>query len=774
MKKSIRNLTVLLLVITAVFCTVFGLAACKSNKVERLKVVNAKTTFVTGDEFDLGSYKVYAVYTNGDEIDVTADTVIKKENGFDMSVEGDYQLTFSYAGKKEVVIIYVNSVEPLLIGLAVNTDAVKTTYELGDEISYDGLKVISTYQNAQGVNYDLETEVLKEFTIKVTDSSGAVMTDDYFSMLGTFTVAVSKGNAEASYNVYVEGVNISTVQGAIAAGRAFSSKVKSGTQEWSGAFKNGTLHVNASYVYEFGDKYAHIEVDNVGSTEEFFYGVDDEGVFAVRFENNKPAPLGQTNSAMINGAPVFLWYSGRTEYGIEAALVHLYNEARKCTNKDLAEDIVDSTRSYYFSFSGLVGGSGSPDYYETSVSFSLDESYCVKEFDITQKYYENNSAWAEGIPTFITDENGYTTPNGAPSYTTVVHTEQFVGERTAVNPYSRDSLNISDYKIIMGEKELNDGDVIKCNVTDGTLELLLTDIQPEISSFLSDPLFIKYDNGYNNFQHAASGIFNYDLFDLQFKSVYDSATHTTTNRIQIKLLNGGKFTIVLKTEKTLKTLVFDVTGLPPTAMTQKIYSGNTEMFNDTDKKTLSLTGEAIFYGAVDKYKNSAQTATVVSDNAQFAKIDKIVQNGVECFKFTATQNGVYIVETVSAVAPNVKCTFIFTVSDMPDFASILTGTYKTDPVNDSDRSVYTVTFTPESATDDNVSGSVTITRTPTVGNGKAETQTLSYSVDFDNIKIILTHVSGDRIGVDLVFNDEGELMLEDSYSKTYKLNAVNN
>lgn len=774
MKKTIRNLSVILVILAAFVFNAFAFTACSGNKVERLKVENAKTTFVTGDEFDLGSYKVYAVYTNGEEIDVTAEASIKKENGFDMNVEGSYQITFSYGGKKEVVEIYVNSVEPILIRLAINTDAVKTTYELGEEISFDGLKVISTYQNAQGKNYELETDVLKEFTLKITDPAGAVVNDDYFSMLGAYTVSVSKSGVEASFTVNVEGVNISTVQGAIAAGRAFKSEVKNGDQTWSGKSKVGSTHINASYDYEFGNKYANIKADNhSGLKEEFFYGVDDLGAFAVRYENGDPAVLGQVNSEMINGAPVFLWYNRRTEYGVEAALAHLYNEARKCTNKDLDEGLDEITRSYWFSFSGLVAGTSAPDYYETDVLFELDDNYIVKKFEVTQNFYENNSAWAEGIPTFITDENGITRPNGEPTYVTTYSSNQFAGERTAENPYTRDSLNISDYIITKDGEEIKDGDVIKCDVTDGYIELVLSDIQPVIAGFVSDPLKIKYDNGYNNFQDGLSGIFNYDLFNLQFSSVYNSNTKKTTSKIKITLKNGGKFKIVLKTEKTLKTLMFDVTGLPPATMSAKIYNANTQMFYDNNKKTISMTGAVVFYGAVDKYKNGAQTATVVSDNAEFAKIEKTEINGEECFKFTATQNGVYTVETVSDVAPAVKCVFTFTVSDMPDFESVLTGTYKTEPVNDTDLSVYTVVFTQESA-GDSVSGSVTITRTPTAGSGSAQTETLSFTVDFDNIRVKLTHVSGTAIGADLVFSDDGELMLEDRYGKAYKLNVFNN
>lgn len=55
---------------------------------------------------------------------------------------------------------------------------------------------------------------------------------------------------------------------------------------------------------------------------------------------------------------------------------------------------------------------------------------------------------------------------------------------------------------------------------------------------------------------------------------------------------------------------------------------------------------------------------------------------------------------------------------------------------------------------------------------QAKTQTLNFSVDTDGVSIVLTHVSGENLGIDLTVDDAGRFLLEDRYGRTFPLMRV--
>lgn len=71
-----------------------------------------------------------------------------------------------------------------------------------------------------------------------------------------------------------------------------------------------------------------------------------------------------------------------------------------------------------------------------------------------------------------------------------------------------------------------------------------------------------------------------------------------------------------------------------------------------------------------------------------------------------------------------------------------------------------------------------ITKTPTTEAGEpipdqAKTQTLTYSINPDDIPIVLTLVSGNNIGISLSLDEQNRLVLEDRYSISYVLKRAN-
>ena len=763
MKNKLRTVLIILLSVTAIVFASLGLAACNTdtNKLERIRIVTPITEFRVGDEFEFGEdFAVYAVYSDGTEKDVTAEVTYKTEAGFDMNVAGDYQITVSWGGKKEIYTIYVNAFDNILRKIELNTTAVKKEYDLGDKVDLTGLEVTSTYENAQGASVITKTTNLRNFTVTIVGEDGSVVTD-IFNGLGEFTVTLSVGNVKSSFKVNVSKVNISTVQGAISAGTAFSGKVVSGTHVISTAQPYAEVpdeHISYKFTYEYGINYTYIcETENYGK-EEYHMSMEKNGFFCVKLVNGKMEAAPSVNEEMINGSPYHMWYHRSFGYGIENALAVLYRAAQECTNNDLEERVDEQNKKFSFKFSGLVFISNASDYYETEVSFELADDYSVKHAEYVQKYWEKSNL----SNTFVTDESGHTSPITNYNELDREVVDQVTGTRTATNPYSAKDYTIESYDLSYEGRVLGDDGVVDCNTGD-SFAITISNIKPSGANFSQDSLFFNYEGNLYGFVDSLNFI------DFEGFTAYRSG-----NSLLITIRNGGVWKLLLKTSQTYKTVTFNVTGKAPTSMTAQIYNSITGKFAAATQKAIGLGGAVYFKGAVNQYANDAQTATVTSPNASSATIEETTQNGVKCFKFSATEGGTYTVTVVSDVAESVKCTFTFTVSEMPDYDSILTGTYT---VTDLEGFVYKVEFTP-SGKGDTANGTVVITKTPTTESGEliedqAQTQTLSYSVDAGTLKIVLTHISGVQLGVDFLLNEQNKLVIEDQYGKTYELTKVN-
>lgn len=762
--KKIRYIFPILFA-AALLLAAFALAACgdKSDIVE-LRVENPKISFMCGDAFTAGDdFKVYAEYRDGRTEEVT-DYTIRQEHGMDMSVAGDYQITVSFGGKRVIYTVYVNDSPDVLRKIELDTARVKKQYRLGDELALDGLALDLTYENAQKVTFPVRTTSLADFDVSVVGEDGTVI-KNVFTALGKFTVTVSRGNVKASFDLTVDSVNISTVQSALTVGGYFARDIVSGNMLVKGArmlvpegstLKPGEPYTSEIYEYTFGKNYTLIkEVSNTPAAE-YHCGTDDEGFFVTYAENGVIKNSNRNNPSMMSGAPVLLWYSNSTEYGAENALNNLYGHALRCSNKDLKETVDESAKTFAFSFSGLEQREGSSDYYETSVEFKLGDGYEISEVSITQDYYENNSTLAgqDGYkPTFVTDASGKTSPNGDYSYRTIISITQTTGERTAENKYSRNMFTVTSYKLVYDGKTLQDNAVLDC--TAGNIyRLKITDVLPETAQLSIDAVLFDYEGNHGRVESFVSN----EHFVLMHSG----------DEITVSTKHGGSWIIYIMTEKTKKTIVINVEGDAPEAdMLPKLLNNDSGKFYDGSDKTVVVGDAVYFYGAVEQYANSAQTATVTSDNAADASIVAAKADGIDCWKFTADKAGTYQVTVVSDVAERVRCIFNFTVTEI-DIASLLSGTYK---VQDRVGDIYTVTFA--SFDKDSGTGTVSVTRTPTDEDNvpiedRAVSQTFSFTAEGTSIAV--PHNTGtDKIWVEFAVDENNDLVLIDQRGARYVL-----
>lgn len=767
MNKKIRSILIVVLSVITIVLASIGLAACDNVTLKGLRIDNPRTEFKIGDEFELGeNFAVYALYTDGSEKDVTEEVTCKPEAALDMNKAGNYQITVSWGGKKEIYTIYVNEFDNILRKIELNSETVKKVYELGESVDLTGLEVICTYENAQGNPVITKTTSLKTFVITIESDNGDTVTD-VFDKLGDFTVTVSVGAIKDSFTVKVSGVNISTIQGAIAAGNAFKGNVLSGThitKNRNPRDANPKDNVSFNYSYEFGINYTYI-VETAETNSEFHYSMEDSQVFCVQKTlDGEFVPNPNINSAMMDGTPFDLWYHRARSYGVESVLGDLYKAAKECTNKDLVEKVDEAKREYSFSFSGLVFNSNSSDYYETTVSFTLGDDYIIKHAEYVQKYWEYSVLDSQ----FTTTPAGYTTPHNKDWYneSEIVTVDQVSGERVKENPYSRDKMEIKSYDLVYNGTSLGDNGTINYTMGQTANNLFTVDISnimPTTASFAQDPMYFNYPGNFDSEVDSSTFLYTEGYFAFRAE-----------NQITIQALNGGVWTLILRTSKTYKTITLNVTGIAPTSMTAQLFNTTTNKFYEGNQKAVGTGGAVYFKGLVNKYANEAQVARITSSNSANATVEETTINGVKCFKFSATKAGTYSVTVSSAVASTVTCTFTFTVSELPDYDSILTGTYT---VTDYEGNIYKLVFT-LSGTGDTTNGTVVITRTPTTEDDEpipdqAKTQTLTYSINPDDLSIALSPVSGTNLGILLSVNEHNQLVLEDQYGVKYVLTRAN-
>lgn len=768
MKNRLSKTLSFLLAAALVGVLTVGLVACNKTELTGISVENPRTEFNEGDEFTVGdAFKVIAHYGDGSTADVTADVQIRHEAGFDMNVAGDYMVTVSYGNKKEVYTVRVGSCEKILKKIEIDSSSVKKNYCVGDEISYGGIKINCTYENAQGDLEVLSHTGLSGFTVTVDGPSQ--LSDGVFMALGEYTVTVSKNGLRASYKVLADGVNIASVQGAIFTGSAFKGNVVSGSSSIREGLYDKTLNEAFAFNYEYGNNYTHIDQSlPIEDRAHYYMSMDEKGLFCAKFIDGELSYDRNVQTSMMNGAPFHLWYFRNQAYGVEDLLIELYKNAKSCTNGDLKETADVTKREYSFTFSGTKFINGGADYYETEVSFSLAEDYSVKSVQAVQDYWENNSALAgraDYVPSFVTNsQTGITSPNTNYTYRIVSTATQTSGERTKTNPYSRDMYTFSSFDLVFDGQKLDDGDTIDCNVSDVQIEIAISNINPTTASFEQDPMYFSCDEGFEGEKDSSTLLTVTNGF-IAWRDNYI---------IKVALKGGGVFTLRIRTSSGIeKTLKLNIIGHAPTAMSGQIGNTATEEFYFADKKTVAVGSSIYFYGLVNNAADARQTCKVTSDNADLATVQKATFGGKSCFKFSASTEGAYTVEVSSTSAPSVKCVFTFTISEIQDYENILKGCYT---VTDYEGNIYLVEFFPLNFNGD-FNGNVKITKTPTDEDftpfpDEATEQTLEYYVDMDELTVNLSHALGENLGVKISVDVNGKLILEDRYGIEYQLNPV--
>lgn len=714
-----------------------ALAGCKGEAtLEKIELEGYVQDFFVGDEFDTGAdFAVWAVYSDGKREQVTEGYTVRQESGMNMYTPGDYMITVEYGGKKQVYTVYVNSDDSTLKKLAVDSGDVKTAFKLGELFDFSGIRIVASYENNSGRTFDIVyTDAdLRIFDLTVADSNGNV-TKTAFEEFGKHTVTVAYDNVSASYEVDVQGVDLDTVQSAIYVAKYGVRYISGGKlHETVVSAENATTY--SDYIYEFGNNYTHIleDVDagELSTDREYHFSIDKETGTLVNatLENGQMITGNVYTTDMMLGPSFFLWWYTEQANGIEQAIEALYNVAMTDPNLDLTESADVQNRTYRFSFGRkmklTIQASSRDFFFLTEVEFKLDENYAIVSASMYQSIYP------EG---FVTDENGHTAPGDGqtPEMATTIVCEQFIGSRTAQNPYELENLLIQDFDLVFNGEKLTDDYVFVADALD-RVTITVENIYPASASLEYDRMRFSDSSGY--------------------------VVYRTGDQIQLTFTGHGSYTLVLSTENVTREIHMVITGRPPEELNSEVYREAFDGFVASEEVTV-MAGTPLYFAASPNANANDGYSVFLDGEAAPAPVQTEI-GGRKCWMFTADETGTYEIVMTSDVAPEVGCLLTVTVVEQPDLETLLNGSYA---LTDSENGTYLLTF--ERNTGTTVCGILTVVYT--AADGTEQTQTLRFTL-VDSLTVTLEEVSGDSLGVALKVSTEGKLQLEDRYEHTYDL-----
>lgn len=618
-----KKLLSYLFLLVAVVC----LAACTAVvSVDSLQVSGQKTGFVLGEEFSTGEMTVIAIFTNGNEEDVTSK--VKVTPSTDMTQAGNFVVEVYYEGCTAKYNIFVE--QPQLVSIDVNHEAVVKTYKVGQEVSTEGLVVTGHYTNSiTGATQ----EVVEAYEVVVTNAAGAVV-EGAFEYVGEYTVSVEFGGFAESYKVTVSN-EYASVYEAIEAGAANAHKVASG--KYSVNYSWGS----SNYEYAFGDNY-FTYADEYGTTYHYSLNENGEALGASVSEDYVSSYIDAPE--YILGCQQSVIYYSVTYYGADGMVQSLYQFA-----KDLEIDVVESisegvySYSYNYTYEELDWFTEEIlySYYVINVEFKLGEGSEIKEATFTLAQY-----YAEQI--VVAEDGTWTVIEGQVSEDQNVYKfEQVAGERTLENPYSAEKVMYKSFDL-----QTLTGEAAPAEVTimaGESVNLVIANALPETAI-----------SGFNNFDFICDsfGYYAYESDGILSISVYSAGTYD--------------FTIVTGSiEKTIRVIALQPQPESVAAYASEYvdfgwYAGYEMM--ETSTATVEAGGKLYIGGAI--YPSKADQEVTIALKEEYADVsltevsyddfDAPYYDGL-MLNFNSSTIGTYVVVITSVANPELSCELTITV-----------------------------------------------------------------------------------------------------------------
>lgn len=718
-----------------------------------ISVTGQNTVYGIGDSIAPGAgARVSINYSDGTSSDSTA-TAKFDFSAVDAAKAGKYTVKVTCQGKETSYEVEVK--EYVFTGIEADTSKADLNYHLYTVYNFDDVVISALYKHP--VTNEVTKKVLNnaDVTFKVTDSNNTEI-GTQFPAIGDYNVEASYNDAKCNFVVKCVPVDAKTIAEAMEVASKTESSISSGSAVYTSTYGIGSesgasyeTHTD-SYDYVYGNSFVKVKKENSynGEKRNLYYSLKSNGepfVVAVDLDENGnetgtpyiPTDL-EFNPKAIDAQylPLNIFKDGTKYNGVYNTINALYKELEGVVGdpyQELGEcSHLDNAKGFKFGYNRLRSAYNRWYYERVTVEFTLTEAGAINKAYINIDKYisEENPAYGEtdyeagtALPSdlpieikekqdeagltkkyFVFKDGADTTPSDSSNWK--FNQESGVKASDDENPYLASKITVSDFKIFdANNKELNDGERISLDLDNGNsvkdegnhrfeLTFSIGNVLPETANIDLDAIDVEV-SGVGKDGHIVGD------FDPAYATVsnYDGSITLRFNR-------PGDYDVTFKTSSVTKTIHYSVDYEAPLTIEGTVHNGENNSSFSPESSFAMYKSNKIYIGANIGDNNGGNGDafepgfTAVVDKTT-AKLEKTTLNvngkDVECYAFTATEAGDYVI-TLTGAKPDsdrvaATSTLTINVSDNPTLASILAKYDNKYEAVVSEDEIYSLEFT---------------------------------------------------------------------------------
>lgn len=718
-----------------------------------ISVTGQNTVYGIGDSIAPGaSARVAINYSDGTSSDSTS-TAKFDFSAVDASKAGKYTVKVTCQGKETSYEVEVK--EYVFTGIEADTSKADLNYHLYTVYNFDDVVISALYKHP--VTNEVTKKVLNnaDVAFKVTDSNNTEI-GTQFPAIGDYNVEASYNDAKCNFAVKCVPVDAKTIAEAMEVASKTESSISSGSAVYTSTYGIGSesgdsyeTHTD-SYDYVYGNNFVKVKKENSynGEKRNLYYSLKSNGepfVVAVDLDENgneTGAPYIPTdlefNPKAIDAQylPLNIFKDGTKYNGVYNTINALYKELEGVVGdpyQELGEcSHLDNATGFKFGYNRLRSAYNRWYYERVTVEFTLTEVGAINKAYINIDKYisEENPAYGEtdyeagtALPSdlpieikekqdeagltkkyFVFKDGADTTPSDSSNWK--FNQESGVKASDDENPYLASKITVSDFKIFdANNKELNDGERISLDLDNGNsvkdegnhrfeLTFSIGNVLPETANIDLDAIDVEV-SGVGKDGHIVGD------FDPAYATVsnYDGSITLRFNR-------PGDYDVTFKTSSVTKTIHYSVDYEAPLTIEGTVHNGEKDSSFSPESSFAMYKSNKIYIGANIGDNNGGNGDafepgfTAVVDKTT-AKLEKTTLNvngkDVECYAFTATEAGDYVI-TITGAKPDsdraaATSTLKINVADNPTLASILAKYDNKYEAVVSEDEIYSLEFT---------------------------------------------------------------------------------
>lgn len=718
-----------------------------------ISVTGQNTVYGIGDSIAPGaSARVAINYSDGTSSDSTS-TAKFDFSAVDASKAGKYTVKVTCQGKETSYEVEVK--EYVFTGIEADTSKADLNYHLYTVYNFDDVVISALYKHP--VTNEVTKKVLNnaDVAFKVTDSNNTEI-GTQFPAIGDYNVEASYNDAKCNFAVKCVPVDAKTIAEAMEVASKTESSISSGSAVYTSTYGIGSesgdsyeTHTD-SYDYVYGNSFVKVKKENSynGEKRNLYYSLKSNGepfVVAVDLDENGnetgtpyiPTDL-EFNPKAIDAQylPLNIFKDGTKYNGVYNTINALYKELEGVVGdpyQELGEcSHLDNATGFKFGYNRLRSAYNRWYYERVTVEFTLTEAGAINKAYINIDKYisEENPAYGEtdyeagtALPSdlpieikekqdeagltkkyFVFKDGADTTPSDSSNWK--FNQESGVKASDDENPYLASKITVSDFKIFdANNKELNDGERISLDLDNGNsvkdegnhrfeLTFSIGNVLPETANIDLDAIDVEV-SGVGKDGHIVGD------FDPAYATVsnYDGSITLRFNR-------PGDYDVTFKTSSVTKTIHYSVDYEAPLTIEGTVHNGEKDSSFSPESSFAMYKSNKIYIGANIGDNNGGNGDafepgfTAVVDKTT-AKLEKTTLNvngkDVECYAFTATEAGDYVITITGAKPDSDRATATSTlkinVADNPTLASILAKYDNKYEAVVSEDEIYSLEFT---------------------------------------------------------------------------------